>query len=71
MSNEEILSNIINEKDKIIKGKETQMNKVRELCKEKIEQYYRLLQLFKKDDIIGEYAKIEKDLAQKIYTILL
>ena len=71
MSNEEILSNIINEKDKIIKGKETQMNKVRDLCKEKIEQYYTLLQLFKKDDIIAEYAKIEKDLAQKIYTILL
>ena len=71
MSNDEILSNIINEKDKIIKGKETQMNKVRDLCKEKIEHYYRLLQLFKKDDIIAEYAKIEKDLAQQIYTILL
>lgn len=71
MSNEEILSNIIQEKDSIIKGKETQMNLVRDLCKNKIEEYYRLLQLFKNEDIIVKNAKIEKDLAQQIYTILL
>ena len=71
MSNEEILSNIIHEKDIIIKGKETQMNFVRDLCKNKIEEYYRLLQLFKNEDIIVQNAKIEKDLAQQIYTILL
>lgn len=71
MNNEEILTNIIHEKDEIIKGKEKQMNFVRDLCKNKIEEYYRLLQLFKNEDIIVQNAKIEKDLAQQIYTILL
>lgn len=71
MSNEEILSDIIHEKDKIIKQKETQINFVRDLCKNKIEEYYKLLQLFKDEDIIVKNAKTEKDLAQQIYTILL
>lgn len=71
MSNEEILSNIIHEKDKIIKGKETQINFIRDLCKNTIEEYYKLLQLFKEEDIIVKNAKIKKDLAQQIYTILL
>lgn len=71
MNDKEILTNIIKEKDEIIKGKETQINFVRDLCKNKIEEYYRLLQLFKNDDIIVKNAKIEKDLAQQIYTILL
>lgn len=71
MSNEEILNNIIHEKEKIIKGKETQINFVRDLCKNKIEEYYKLLQLFKDEDVIVKNAKIEKDLAQQIYTILL
>ena len=71
MNDKEILKNIINNKDQIIKGKETQINFVRDLCKNKIEEYYRLLQLFKNDDIIVKNAKIEKDLAQQIYTILL
>lgn len=71
MSNEEILSNIIHKKDKIIKQKETQINFVRDLCKNKIEEYYKLWELFKNDDVIVKNAKIEKDLAQQIYTILL
>ncbi len=71
MNDREILINIIKEKDKIIKGKETQINFVRDLCKNKIEEYYRLLQLFENDDVIVKNAKIEKDLAQQIYTILL
>lgn len=71
MKNEEILTNIIKEKDKIIKGKETQINFVRDLCKNKIEEYYKLLQLFKDEDVIVKNVKIEKDLAQQIYTILL
>lgn len=71
MNDKEILTNIIKEKDGIIKGKETQINFVRDLCKNKIEEYYRLLQLFKSEDVIVKNAKIEKDLAQQIYTILL
>lgn len=71
MGDKEILTNIIKEKDKIIKGKETQINFVRDLCKNKIEEYYRLLQLFENDDVIVKNAKIEKDVAQQIYTILL
>lgn len=71
MEDKEILTNIIKEKDEIIKGKETQINFVRDLCKSKIEEYYKLLQLFKNDDIIVKNTKIEKDLAQQIYTILL
>lgn len=71
MNDKEILTNIIKEKDGIIKGKETQINFVRDLCKNKIEEYYRLLQLFKNEDVIVKNAKIEKDLAQQIYTILL
>mgnify|MGYP006967361371 CR=1 FL=1 len=71
MNDKEILTNIIKEKDEIIKGKETQINFVRDLCKNKIEEYYRLLQLFKNEDVIVKNAKIEKDLAQQIYTILL
>lgn len=71
MNDREILINIIKEKDKIIKGKETQINFVRDLCKNKIEEYYRLLQLFENDDVIVKNAKIEKDVAQQIYTILL
>lgn len=71
MDDKEILTNIIKEKDKIIKGKETQLIFVRDLCKDKIKNYYNLLQLFKNDDIIVKNAKIEKDLAQQIYTILL
>ena len=71
MNDKEILTDIIKEKDKIIKGKETQINFVRDLCKNKIEEYYRLLQLFKNEDVIVKNAKIEKDLAQQIYTILL
>lgn len=71
MDDKEILTNIIKEKDKIIKGKETQLIFVRDLCKDKIENYYKLLQLFKNDDIIVKNAKIEKELAQQIYTILL
>lgn len=70
MNDREILINVIKGKDKIIKGKETQINFVRDLCKNKIEEYYRLLQLFKNDDVIVKNAKIEKDLAQQIYTIL-
>lgn len=71
MNDKEILIDIIKEKEKIIKGKETQINFVRDLCKNKIEEYYRLLQLFKSEDVIVKNAKIEKDLAQQIYTILL
>ena len=71
MNDKEILKNIINNKDQIIKGKETQIDLVRDLCVNKIKEYYRLLQLFKNDDIIVKNAKIEKDLAQQIYTILL
>lgn len=71
MNDKEILTNIIKEKDEIIKGKETQINFVRDLCKNKIEEYYKLLQLFKNEDVIVKNAKIEKDLAQQIYTILL
>lgn len=71
MNDKEILTNIIKEKDEIIKGKETQINFVKDLCKNKIEEYYRLLQLFKNEDVIVKNAKIEKDLAQQIYTILL
>lgn len=71
MDDKEILTNIIKEKDKIIKGKETQIIYVRDLCKYKIENYYKLLQLFKNDDIIVKNAKIEKELAQQIYTIFL
>ena len=71
MNDKEILTNIVKEKDEIIKGKETQMNFVRDLCKNKIEEYYKLLQLFKNEDVIVKNAKIEKDLAQQIYTILL
>ena len=71
MNDKEILTNIIKEKDEIIKGKETQIKFVRDLCKNKIEEYYRLLQLFKNEDVIVKNAKIEKDLAQQIYTILL
>lgn len=71
MNDKEILTNIIKEKDEIIKGKETEINFVRDLCKNKIEEYYRLLQLFKNEDVIVKNAKIEKDLAQQIYTILL
>ena len=70
MNDKEILTNIIKEKEKIIKGKETQINFVRDLCKNKIEEYYKLLQLFKNEDVIVKNAKIEKDLAQQIYTIL-
>jgi len=69
--NEEILSNIIHEKDKIIKEKETQINFVRDLCNNKIKEYYDLLKLFKDEDVIVKNAKIQKDLAQQIYTILL
>ena len=36
MNDKEILTNIIKEKDEIIKGKETQINFVRDLCKNKI-----------------------------------
>ena len=71
MNDKEILTDIIKEKDKIIKGKETQINFVKDLCKNKIEEYYSLLQLFKNEDVIVKNAKIEKDLAQQIYTILL
>lgn len=71
MNDKEILTNIIKEKDEIIKGKETEINFVRDLCKNKIEEYYKLLQLFKNEDVIVKNAKIEKDLAQQIYTILL
>ena len=71
MNDKEILTNIVKEKDAIIKGKETQINFVRDLCKNKIEEYYKLLQLFKNEDVIVKNAKIEKDLAQQIYTILL
>lgn len=71
MNDSEILISIIKEKDKIIKGKETQINFVRDLCKNKIEEYYRLLQLFENEDVIVKNAKIEKDVAQQIYTILL
>ena len=71
MNDKEILTNIVKEKDEIIKGKETQINFVRDLCKNKIEEYYKLLQLFKNEDVIVKNAKIEKDLAQQIYTILL
>lgn len=71
MSDREILLDIIEEKDKIIKGKETQINFVMDLCINKIEEYYKLLQLFENDDAIVKNAKIEKDLAQQIYTILL
>lgn len=71
MNDKEILKNIINDQYKIIKGKETQIDFVRDLCKNKIEEYYRLLQLFKNEDVIVKNAKIEKDLAQQIYTILL
>lgn len=71
MNDKDILINIIKEKDKIIKGKETQINFVRDLCKNKIEEYYKLLQLFKNEDVIVKNAKTEKDLAQQIYTILL
>lgn len=71
MSDREILLDIIEEKDKIIKGKETQINFVMDLCINKIEEYYKLLQLFENDDVIVKNAKIEKDLAQQIYTILL
>lgn len=71
MSDREILINIIEEKEKIIRGKETQINSVRDLCINKIEEYYRLLELFKNEDVIVKNAKIEKDLAQQIYTILL
>ena len=71
MNDKDILINIIKEKDKIIKGKETQINFVRDLCKNKIEEYYKLLQLFKNEDVIVKNSKIEKDLAQQIYTILL
>lgn len=71
MNDKEILINIIKEKDGIIKGKETQINFVRDLCKNKIKEYYSLLQLFKNEDVIVKNAKIEKDLAQQIYTILL
>lgn len=71
MNDKDILINIIKEKDKIIKGKETQINFVRELCKNKIEEYYKLLQLFKNEDVIVKNAKTEKDLAQQIYTILI
>lgn len=71
MSNEEILCDIIHERDKIIKEKETQINFVRDLCRNKIEEYYELLQVFKDEDIIVKNTKIEKDLAQQIYTILL
>lgn len=71
MNDKEILKNIINNQDQIIKGKETQIDFVRDLCVNKIKEYYRLLQLFKNDDIIVKNAKIEKDLAQQIYTILL
>lgn len=71
MNDKEILTNIIKEKDEIIKGKETQINFVRDLCKNKIEEYYRLLQLFKNEDVIVKNSKTEKDLAQQIYTILL
>lgn len=71
MNDREILTNIIKEKDEIIKGKETEINFVRDLCKNKIEEYYKLLQLFKNEDVIVKNAKIEKDLAQQIYTILL
>ena len=53
MSDREILLDIIEEKDKIIKGKETQINFVMDLC------------------VIVKNAKIEKDVAQQIYTILL
>ena len=71
MNDKEILTNIIKEKDEIIKGKETEINFVRDLCKNKIDEYYKLLQLFKNEDVIVKNAKIEKDLAQQIYTILL
>ena len=71
MNDKEILTNIIKEKDEIIKGKETEINFVRDLCKNKIEEYYKLLHLFKNEDVIVKNAKIEKDLAQQIYTILL
>ena len=71
MNDKDILINIIKEKDKIIKGKETQINFVRDLCKNKIEEYYKLLQLFKNEDVIVKNSKTEKDLAQQIYTILL
>ena len=71
MNDKEILTNIVKEKDEIIKGKEIQINFVRDLCKNKIEEYYKLLQLFKNEDVIVKNAKIEKDLAQQIYTILL
>ena len=70
MNDKEILTNIIKEKEKIIKGKETQINFVRDLCKNKIEEYYKLIQLLKNEDVIVKNAKIEKDLAQQIYTIL-
>lgn len=46
------------------------IKEVKELCNKKIKDYLSTVQLYGCDAEISKIAKIERDLAQKIYTIL-
>ena len=62
----ENFKNVI-DRDKFNKDR---IEQVKSLCIEKIKNYNSILLLFGKDEQITSNAKIEKDLAQQIYTIL-
>ena len=51
-------------------SKYEKIQNVLNLCMNKIKEYESLLQLYKNNDEIVKYAKIERDLAQQIYTML-
>ncbi len=44
--------------------------KAKELCNKKINEYLSIVQLYGNDAEISKIAKIERDFAQEIYTIL-
>lgn len=43
---------------------------IKELCNNKMKEYNSLIQCFKPEDEIVKLSKIERDLAQQIYTML-
>lgn len=68
-NNERVLTNFLD----IYNANNTKQDKIQNvlnLCMNKIKEYNEMLQLFKNDEEIINHAKIERDLAQQIYTML-
>ena len=73
VNKETVLTNCLNNFLDIYNANNTKQDKIQNvlnLCMNKIKEYNEMLQLFKNDEEIVNHAKIERDLAQQIYTML-